>query len=101
MAFEKRVPARLFGFNSDELVYVCLQMMPMGWAASAGIIQNFLRNIVHKSCMVDLSLEVRGGGKPFLIADAVVTCMDGFDKISRVYCESEFSRLAESKKMRR
>ena len=30
MAFAKRVPARLFGVNSDSFLYVALQVVPMG-----------------------------------------------------------------------
>ena len=56
MAFEKKVPARLFGIHSDELVYVCLQMMPMGWASSVGIIQilfkEFRVQILHGRAVV-------------------------------------------------
>ena len=44
MAFEKSVPASLFGRRSDELVFVGLQMVPMGWALAVGII--------HLCCVV-------------------------------------------------
>lgn len=70
----------------------------MGWAAPVGIIQNILRRFVYRSCLVDLSLEVRGD-KPFPVGDAVITCMDGFEKISKVFCEAECARVEKDAKM--
>lgn len=91
MAFEKRVPARLLERNSDKLVLVGLQMAPMRWALSVGLIQNVLRRFVFRSCMADPNLEVRPN-VPFPEGDAVVTCMDGFGRITKVFTASEFER---------
>ena len=41
--------------------------------------------------MVNLSLEVRPN-TPFPQGDAVITCMDGFDRITKVYTAAELSR---------
>ena len=51
-----------------------------------------LRLFVFKSCIFSPSLEVRSDNA-FLVGDAVVTCMDGFDRITKVAKTSELDRV--------
>ncbi len=83
MCFEKQVNSSVFGDPPGTLEYVALRVVPMGWSASVGAIQSFIRFFVYGACGVNPAQEMSPQA-PFLEGDVAVTCMDGFDKISRV-----------------
>ena len=78
----KHVSAVAFGLHPAKQVYVALNVVPMGWSASVGIIQNLIRRYVFVECGVDGALGVHAG-KECPQGDLAVTCMGGFDYISR------------------
>ena len=55
----------------------------MGWVISVAIIQDFLRRFVYHAGLIDPSCELCVG-KPFPISQAALTCLDGFDVITKL-----------------
>ena len=92
-AFDKMVDASALGGPAGTMTYVSVRVVPMGWTTSVGIIQNFIRNFTYKICNVSPSLELHGG-KPVPQGDAAITCMDGFDLLTRVQLDSKVFKLA-------
>ena len=82
MAFAKRVPKSVFGINGGGDTYVAVTIVPMGWSASVDIIQIFLRILVYRSNLINPAAELRVGN-PFPLEEVAITCLDGFDVVSR------------------
>ena len=55
----------------------------MGWSASVGLIQNLLRRLVFNSALISPGCELKVG-QSFPLEQVAVTCIDGFDVVSRV-----------------
>ncbi len=81
--FAKQVSKAAFGGPANELTYVALRSVPMGWLNSVDLIQNFIRKFVFPICQILAAWEVRKD-VPFPKQAAAVVCMDGFDPCSRV-----------------
>jgi hypothetical protein len=82
-AFEKRVPASAFGRDANELVYVSMRAVPMGWLGAVDLMQCMARRFVFGLCGVSSSTELLKN-KPLPEGDISVVCMDGFDFIRRL-----------------
>lgn len=83
MAFNMRVPWSVFDKPGGGDTFVAVAIVPMGWGPSVAISQNLLRRLVFHSNLVDPSCELRIGQK-FRLSQAVLTCIDGFDLVSKV-----------------
>jgi len=49
LAFSKPVSARVFGEDSDRLVFPALRVIPMGWLSSCDVLQDIARGIALKA----------------------------------------------------
>lgn len=81
-AYNKKVPWSVLGFPGGGDTYVCSAVVPMGWSASVGLIQNLLRRLVYTAGLISPECELRVG-QPFPLEQVAVTCIDGFDVVSR------------------
>ena len=83
MTFSKKVSMAAFGGPSNIETFVAMRSVPMGWKLAVGLIQHFMRRFIFGTLGVPKELEVNKFSRP---ADgpAVVTCMDGFDFITKI-----------------
>lgn len=81
-AYNKKVPWAVLGVSGGD-THVCSAVVPMGWSASVGLIQNLLRRLVYTAGLISPECELRVG-QPFPLEQVAVTCIDGFDVVSRV-----------------
>ena len=57
-AFSKKVSKAALGGPPNEITYVAMRAVPMGWINSVDLIQNFIRRFVFKICEAPPALEV-------------------------------------------
>ena len=94
-AFEKRVPGSVvLGGSSNELKYVAIRCLPMGFAGAADIVQAWIRAVVFGNCDVAESTEVRKDRRFPTGPDFSVLYFDGFDYL-RVLASSIDRMLVE------
>ena len=58
-AFEKPVPRSAFGGNPNELGYVYMRAVPMGWLGAVDVMQSMARRLVFNTCSVPTEAEMR------------------------------------------
>lgn len=75
LAYDKKVPWSVLGVAGGGETYV--------WSASVGLIQDLLRRLVYNAALISPECELRVG-QPFPLEQVAVTCIDGFDVVSRV-----------------
>ena len=83
MSFSKTVDAGAVGGTAGVQTYVAFVVCPMGWVNAVDLIQNFIRNFVYQAVGVLVKLEMRKD-HPMSEDEVAITCMDGFDLVSKV-----------------
>ena len=82
--FATRVSAAIFGGAADELCYVGLGVIPMGWIGAVDLMQAVLRFLIYQKALVPLATEVTPRC-PFPVGpDFSVGYIDGFDWMQRM-----------------
>ena len=81
--FSKKVDAAAVGGKAGAETLVAITVCPMGWINAVDVIQNFIRNFVFQIVGVPAELEMRRD-KVMPEDEVAVTCMDGFDLVSKV-----------------
>jgi len=75
--YEKKVPARVLGGDSDEPVFVALRTIPMGWLSAVGVVQFAIRHLAFeiaklpKEDEIQKWKEIPRGQKLLLYLDSV------------------------------
>ena len=83
-AFNKKVSARVFGGPANEMVYVGMTVVPMGWLNSVALMQTVVRSLVFGMSQVPETSEV-SKLKWFPDEDSVsVVYLDSFDELRKV-----------------
>eukprot|EP00435_Cladocopium_sp_Y103_P066076 s738_g28.t1 len=86
--FSKKVRASVFGGAADEMAYVGLQVVPMGWINSVSLMQTVVRRLVFGLSRVPESSEV-SKLKWFPEDDSVsVVYLDSYDEVRKIRAES-------------
>lgn len=57
--YEKRVPSRVLGGNSEEMVYVALRTIPMGWLSAVGVVQFAIRHLAFEVAKLPEEAEIQ------------------------------------------
>ena len=57
--YEKKVPSRCLGGQSDELVFVALRTIPMGWLSAVGVVQFAIRHLAFEVAELPEEAEVQ------------------------------------------
>ena len=75
-AFEKPVSSAVFGKDANEVSYVCMRAVPMGWLGAVDLMQAMTRRFIFKDCGVPPSTELH---KDINLPQGAVlaVCMDG------------------------
>ena len=58
-AFEKPVPRSAFGGSPNELAYVYMRAVPMGWLGAVDVMRFMARRLVFNTCKVPTETELR------------------------------------------
>ena len=83
-AFAKKVSARVFGGHRDEMVYVGMSVVPMGWINSVALMQTVVRSLVFTRSRVPEDSEV-SKLKWFPSDDSIsVVYLDSYDELRKV-----------------
>ena len=83
-AFAKKVSARVFGGPPNELVYVGMAVVPMGWINSVALMQTVVRTLVFARSNIPEESEI-SKLKWFPKDDSVsVVYLDSYDELRRV-----------------
>ena len=82
-AFEAKVPKSAFGGNPNEMTYVWMRSVPMGFVGAVDIMQTMARRLIFDTCGVDLAEELHKA-KRVPVGNTAVVCMDGFDYVRRI-----------------
>ena len=75
--YEKKVPARVLGGDSDEPVFVALRTIPMGWLSAVGVVQFAIRHLAFEIAKLPKEDEIQKwkeicrGQKMLLYLDSV------------------------------
>ena len=82
-AFEKPVSSAVFGKDPNNVSYVYMRAVPMGWLGAVDVMQAMARKLIFNTCNVFPSIELcKDSDLPE--GDVSIVCMDGFDFIKRV-----------------
>ena len=57
--YEKQVPASVLGMSGDQMVYVALRTIPMGWLSAVGIVQEAIRFLAFSVAKLPPSGEIQ------------------------------------------
>ena len=57
--YEKQVRGRVMGLNTDDLCYVSLRTVPMGWISAVGVVQAAIRTLAFDMAKIPLDQEVQ------------------------------------------
>lgn len=83
-AFSKRVSAKVFGGSPNEMVYVGMSVVPMGWINSVALMQTVVRRLVFGLSAVPETSEV-SKLKLFPADDSIsVVYLDSYDELRKV-----------------
>lgn len=83
MALAKRMPWSVVDKTCGGDTFVAATIVPMGWSLSADLIQHVLRSLICYANLITPARELRVG-QTFSLDQGVMTCIDGFDIVSKV-----------------
>ena len=81
--YQKQVPGTILGLATDDLVYVSLRTVPMGWISAVGVVQAAIRYVAFKEANLPLEGEIQKN-KPLPEGDKFLLYLDSVDQIRPV-----------------
>ena len=81
--YRKQVPGTVLGLATEDLVYVSLRTVPMGWISAVGVVQAAIRHVAFKEAKLPLEGEIQKN-KPLPEGDKFLLYLDSVDQIRPV-----------------
>ena len=82
-AFDKQVSSAVFGKDTNNLPYVYMRAVPMGWLGAVDVMQAMARMLIFEDCGVPPGTELRKDSN-LPEGDVSICCVDGFGFTRRV-----------------
>ena len=98
--FEKQVPASVIGGNPNDLVYISIRTVPMGWLSAVDLMQPIARKLVFDHAGVPPETEIRTDRELPPGPNYSLICLDGFDYLQRLKAAVAAVQIPQSREHR-